>query len=325
MVNEASGIVPKLPPDLAKTLVNRARRDVYRNSLWSFLLFEANWTSPAIINAGTVHVTQGQNTVTFNAAASAAISAIAFQPPSTITQRQFRVGIGTIYNIWAINTLNPSAIVLTLDRSYQEPSATAATYAISQCYYPSPMADFWQWLSIRDIVNYCELITNKTRAWVDMQDPQRSMFFIPTHVVPYQVDLNPASPTSGWLMHELWGPPQYVLTYQLYGLRKGVDLVKPTDALPPQVGEDLVMEMVKVKAYEWAEANKTDSRMAGSDFRFLIAESKTEYRRLLKEYRMQDRSVVDNFSRKLRRGGSYAQMSGWYSSLPGYAAPGASW
>jgi hypothetical protein len=325
MVDETCGLVPKLAPDFAKTLVNRAWRDVRRQCLWSFLLFDANWTSPAIVNAGTVTVTQGQNTVTFNAAASAAINAVAFSPPSQIIQRQFRVGIGTVYNIWGLDATNPSAVVLTLDRIYQEPSGTNVPYSISQCYYPSPMLDFWQWLSIRDIINYNELATNKTRAWLDFQDPQRSLFFIPTHVVPYQVDQNPASLTPGYLMHELWGPPQYVLTYQLYGLRKGVDLVNASDTLPTQVGEDCVMELVKGKAYEWAEANKQDSRMTGSDFRFLITGAKAEYRRLFREYRMQDRAAVDNYSRRLRRGWSYNTLNGWYNSAASVAGSPLPW
>ena len=74
MWNEATGIVPKLPTNYAQTLVNRAWRDVRRQSLWSFLMFEANWTSPGIINAGTVSVVQGQTTITFNAAATAALA-----------------------------------------------------------------------------------------------------------------------------------------------------------------------------------------------------------------------------------------------------------
>jgi hypothetical protein len=238
MASELTGVVPKLSYDYAKTLVNRSWRDVRRKNLWSFLLFESNWTSPALINSGAVAVTQGQNTVTFNATASAAITAAALQPPSQIIQRQFRVGIGTIYNIWAIDTTVPTAVVLTLDRNYQEPTNASTPYTILQCYYASLVPDFWTWISVRDIVNFNDLITTVKRAQFDLWDPQRTLWYIPTHVAPYELDLNPASSTYQYQLFELWGQPQYVLTYQLYLLRKGQDLVNPNDTLPPQIGED---------------------------------------------------------------------------------------
>ena len=321
MYSEATGIVPKLPPDYAKTLVNRAWRDVRRKSLWSFLLFESNWTSPNVVNAGSVTTVQGQNTITFNVAATASINAIGTFP-SPAAGRQFRIGVGTIYTIW---NWVPGTGVATLDRPYQESSATGASYSIYQCYYPAPMQDFWQWLSVRDMVNYNDLITTKSRAWIDEHDPQRMIFYIPTHVVPYQIDQNPASATAGWQTFELWGQPQYQLTYQLYGLRKGTDLVNPTDTLPPQIGEDCVMALTRAYAYEWAEANKVDSREMGSDFRFLIGDAKADFKRLYQEYRLQDRAAVDNFATKLKRGWSWPNMDGWYSGIGGVASPGAAW
>jgi hypothetical protein len=325
MWNEVTGLVPKFPADYAKTLVQRAWRDVRRQNLWSFLLYESNWTSPAILNAGTVTVTQGLSTITFNAAASAAINAVALMPPSPVTQRQFRVGIGTIYNIWGLNAANPSAVVLTLDRNYQEPSGAGIPYSIYQCYYPSPVQDFWCWMSVRDMINYNTLITTAKRAEIDQRDPQRTIYYIPTHVLPYETDLNPSSPTYRNLMFELWGQPQYVLTYQLYLLRKGMAFNADSDTLPPQIGEDCVIALASKYAYQWAEANKVDSRMTGSDYRFLVGQAEADYKRLFREYRMQDRSSVDNFATKLRRGWAWPQLCGWYSSIAGQASPGAPW
>ena len=71
MSAEVVGSVPKMPVDYAYTCVSRAYKDVRRQNLWSFLLFDANWTTPSIVNAGTVTVTQGSKTVVFDAAASA--------------------------------------------------------------------------------------------------------------------------------------------------------------------------------------------------------------------------------------------------------------
>ncbi len=320
MATEATGIIPKMPYDYAKTLVNRAYRDVRRQSLWSFLLFEANWTSPNLVNAGTVAVTQGLNTVQFDGPATAAITAIGFTP-SPVTQRQFRIGVGTIYNIW---DYDPGTGIATLDRAYQEVSAATASYVIYQCYYPAPMQDFWQWLAIKDMVNWIDLVTTKQRVDIDRLDPQRTVYFLPTHVVPYQVDQNPNSATFGWQLFELWGQPQYMLSYTLYGLRKGVDLVMPSDTVPPGF-EDVLMAMVRKYAYEWAEANRTDIRNQGSDFRFLIGDAQADYNRLFREYRRQDRALVDNFRTRLRKGDGFPNLYGWYSSIAGFASPGVPW
>lgn len=325
MVSEATGIVPKLPNDYAKTLVNRAWRDVRRQNLWSFLLFESNWTTPPLITGGTVAVVQGQNTITFDPAVAApALKAVATggNVPTPVIARQFRIGVGTIYNIWAYDSATG---VATLDRNYQEVSNPASSFMVFQCYYAAPMKDFWQWISVRDMVNWNDLITTLKRSEIDQFDPQRTCYYIPTHVVPYQSDMNPASPTYMWPMFELWGVPQYTLTYQLYGLRKGAELAQPTDVLPPQVGEDCVMALTKKYCYEWAEANKSDERSMGSDYRFLMGDTMADYKRLFSEYRRQDRAMIDNFRTKLRRTWSYPNLFGWYSSIAGAASPGAAW
>jgi hypothetical protein len=328
MANELTGVVSQMPPDYAKTCVQRAWADVQRHNLWSFLMFEANWTSPAIVNAGTVTVTQGNNTVVFNSSAATAINAIGLFPSSVIA-RQFRVGIGTIYNIWKWDGVNTA----TLDRKYQEASGSNIPYAIYQAYYPSPVKDFWTWLNVRDIVNFNDLITNRNRDWIDLKDPQRSIYYIPTHVVPYQLDLNPDSPTYQYPMFELWGQPQYQLTYQLAGLRKSWPLVNPTDTLPQQVGEDCVMSLARYYGYQWAEANYQREWGPKPNYTWLMREEVSNdrrrgvgiYNRLFAEYRMQDRSTMDNFKTRLRRGWSFPNADGWYSSIAGQATPGAPW
>jgi hypothetical protein len=329
MTSELTGAVPKFPFPYAKTIINRARRDIYRKNLWSFLLFEANWTTPALITGGTVTTTQGLNTIVFDATASPLITAVALAGPfpTNILQRQFRIGVGTIYNIWGYSQA-AGIVTLTLDRPMAEASASQSSYMIFQCYYPSPMKDFWQWKMIRDMTNWNPLNTRCTRGQIDLWDPQRTAYYIPTHVVAYQLDKNPNSGTRDFLLHELWGVPQYALTYQLYGLRKGVELVADTDTLPPEVGEDCVMALSRAYAYEWVEANWQSvmpNAKGKPNFQFLIADAKSDYKRLFSEYRMQDRAAVDNFSTRLQRSSSFPNLYGWYSSIAGVASPGAPW
>ena len=51
------------------------------------------------------------------------------------------------------------------------------------------------------------------------------------------------------------------------------------DTLPFAVGEDVVIEGAKIKAYEWAEANKGSMprNAGGTDFRFLIGNAKADH------------------------------------------------
>jgi hypothetical protein len=328
MAAELQGVAPQIPIDYCKTLVNRARADVYRKNLWSFQMFEANWTSPPQINAGTVTVTQGSNQVVFDATAAAVINAVG-SVPSQIIQRQFRVGIGTIYNIWGWDGVNTA----TLDRLYAEPSGSTVAYMIYQCYYAAPMQDFKTWLTVRDIINFNDLILNKNRDWADQRDPQRSLYYIPTHVLPYSVDLNPASPTYRNQMFELWSQPTFQLVYQLWGLRKGVEFVNDGDELPPQLGEDCLMALAKYGAYQWCEANWNPTMGKQKPNYLALMQGLVnnnpkrggpgEYNRLYGEYRMQDRSAVNNFLSTMRRRWSWPTTDGWYSSVAGYANPGA--
>lgn len=329
LYNELTGSIPKLDLDFSKTLINRSYSDIRRRNLWAFQLFEGNWISPSIVNAGTVTTVQGTNTVTFDAAGSAAVTALSLLGPfpTPLIQRQFRVGsASTIYNIWAYDATVPTAVVLTLDRPYVEAGGTSS-YSIYQCYYPAPMQDWLTWISVRDMTNFNDLRTLTTRAELDLRDPQRSIFYLPTDVAPYQNDMNPASPTYGFQLFELWGQPQYVLPYQLYGIRRGPPLVNDTDTLPFAIGEDVVIEGAKIKAYEWAEANKGSMprNAGGTDFRFLIGNSKAEFERLIKSYRKDDRERVDNWFTVRRRTTWLPNVYGFFNSIAGTANPGAPW
>jgi len=327
MTSELSGCIAKLPIDYAGTLVNRAWRDIRRQNLWSFQLFESNWVSPNLINAGTVTTTQGANTVVFDATASTALAAV--YPggpfPAGLLSRQFRVGISTIYNIWAYS-ISSGIVTLTLDRPYTDVSGVGQPYSIFQCYYAAPFQDFWRWINIRDIINFNNLNINGTRKQVDEMDPQRTLFYLPTWVVPYQNDMNPLSPTYTWPLFELWGQPQYTLTYQLYGIRRGAPLVLDTDTLPPPIGEDVVIALAQAYAYQWAEGNKGDMpRNAGSDYKFLIGAAMAEHKRLLRDYRRADRELIDNYYDIYRRPQVFTNVFGYYNSIGASANPGAAW
>lgn len=321
MYSEVRGAVPKLPVALARKLIQRAWADVRRKNLWSFQLYDGpQWIAPPQITDGTVHVINGSNQVVVSGNAATAIDTIN-TTYSLITARQFRVAIGTIYNIWGWDS---GTQTLTLDRVYGEATNIAAEYSIYQVYYPAPYQDHLRFISIRDMQNFIDLFIDKTRAMIDATDPQRSWYYFPTDVVYYQQNQNPNASTYLWPMYELWGAPTYALNYQLYGIRRGPNLTLNTDVLPPAVGEDCVIEKAKWYAYQWAEANKGEMpKNQGADFKFLMGESQNEYTRLFKDYRRQDRETVNNWF-AVRRISMYGKYFAYYNSVGGTAYPGAS-
>lgn len=326
MQYELRAQVPKIDPTFARTLINRGWKTVREANLWSFQLFEGQWIAPPQYVGASCTVTQGSATVTLSTADSTNLAAfLVGQNYSLITQRQFRVGASGIYNIWGY-TPGTNA-TLTLDRWYGEPSSTSIGFRIYQSYYVpqafnAALPDFRSWLTVRDIQNFRTLfVTRYNRRDLDVQDPQRTWFGIPTDVVPYQIDQNPNSASYRLFMYELWGAPTYSWNYQLLGIRKGLDLVNPTDTLPPQVTQETVIAYAKYFAYQWAEANKDMSpRSSGPDWKFLMGAAQKEGQELMKRDRRADRETVDNWFLEHRLGRVWPEAH--YTTQSGYANPG---
>lgn len=319
MAAELRGTVPKCPFPLLKTWINRAYKEVRDRNLWSFQLAEGQWISPGQITAGVATATQGSKIVQMDETAAAAINSEGTTAFSLITQRQFRIASGGVYNIYG---WNPTTMQLTLDRMYGETTSTSASYFIYQVYYPVPVKSFLRFISVRDMFNFVDLFIATTREELDQNDPQRTWYYFPTHVVPYKIDSNPASATYGWMLYELWGAPQYSLNYQLLYIDKGKDLVNPTDILPYAIGEDVVLAKARVYAYEWAEAKKGAlERNQGPDYRFLMGAAQKDYDFLFKNYRREDRETCDNFF-CAGRTSLYGRFFAQYNSISGTANPG---
>lgn len=335
LIAELRGAVPKVPIAFCKTLINRSWREIRESMLWSFNLLEYSWISPTPVTAGTVTVVQGSATIVFDATAIAAINA-ASTSFSLITQRQFRQqASGGIYNILALDPGFGANGTAYLDRIFGDPSAVGSSYQIYQLYYTPPVQDFLTLISVRNPTMYLNLDLTKNKDWVDARDPQRSWYQFPTHVIPWGRDLrqgsftpvagppvqNVTSATFNFPLFELWGQPVTFFTYQCYGLRRGSDLVNPSDVLPPPVGDDLVLARAYYYAYQWAEANKDQQpRSSGPDFRFLMTSKEKEFRDLLRLYRKQDMETVNNYFHQ-RDPDITAHAYGYYNTLAKTAGP----
>jgi hypothetical protein len=300
MIAEARGTVPNYSALLARKHIREAWTDIRKMKGWSFQLCNGGFATPGLVNQGSATTTLGSPTVTGDATASAAW-AVSSTAISLITQRQFRVGASTIYNIIAADFTIPTAAVLTLDRPWIDRfSGSGQGYSIYQCYYPVPVQDFAAWESVVDVNNAIDLCAGTAKKYVDQAnnyDPQRQIFSNPGSIIPYQVDARPGSATLGWMMYELYPQPQTQYAYSTWYSRDGADLVNPTDTAPFPITEHLIKTLARVKAYEWAEANKNaaNPRGAGADFRFLMGAAAKEAAAMLKEIRMEDRDRVDMY------------------------------
>ena len=328
MMAEVHGSVPKLPIAYSKTLVNRAWSRVRNSNLWSFNLFVSNWiTPPPLIGVGGVTTTQGSPNILFDATATTAINNFQTANPYVlVTQLQFRVGVGDIYSLISYTPGTGAAV---LDRPFADPSVADLSFQLYQLYYPVPFKDFLTWLSIRNPQMFLSFDLTRTRSWLDSVDPQRTWYQFPTKAVAFGIDTRGQgtinqSATLGFQLYELWGQPVTPFTYACYGIRKGSDLAAPTDTLPVQVGEDLVVAKAREYAYEWAEANKAMApRAVGPNFQFLIAECRQIYKELLIQYRRQDKEFVDSYCATV--GQPFATVAGIYNTIAGVASPYAPW
>jgi hypothetical protein len=324
--------VPFIPVELCKLLVNRARRDIYSSRLWSFLIVESQLTSPPLISAGSATFTQYGSTVTGDAIASAAWTGLS---NPLLTQRQLRQSGGPIYNIIAADFTNPAAVVLTLDRPYQEPSGAGLVYQMYQCYYPptdpttnAPTADFVKWLSVYDPINGYPLKLNYTQQWLNSADPKRGNMGQPYRVVTYKdiADSN-GDPTP---FFELWPHPTDGVSRKCFYLKGALDFRAPTDALPSELPVELLEVRARYRAYEWAEANKGNhpnlqkTNWMAMRVELMNPRDRSSYPYLLRKAQTEDENRMPiNFVKFLESGwrfpidSNFLQSHAWSWELPG--------
>lgn len=321
MLFELTGSVPGLDSQLAATLVSEAWSDIRKLGGWSFQLFNLGFATPPMVSAGTVSIYYGTPLVTGDARAVAAWN-LASYPGNFLTQRQFRTIGGTIYNILAYDGVD----TLTLDRNYIDrlPNLMGVnpglSYTIYQPYHVTPFLDFRRYLAVLDVTNVNWLRTRAERARVDIADPQRQIFSNPLMLVQHGTDQRTTSSTPGYPVLELYPHPTQIFTYSTWGERFGTnfDLVNMTDTLPVPITESVVKSKARIRAYEWAEANKdpANPRGAGADYRFLVGLAQAEHQASLLECRKRDRDATDVFNHTMTRLGAPAPLP-WYNQATG--------
>jgi hypothetical protein len=287
---------PTLSPILAQRLVNRARSDVYSQRRWSFLLAEGVLTVPSAITSGTVTVEQNSATVTPDSTALTALNAAGATP--LLGKRQFSLGTGSpIYNI-----ADYDGATITLDRPYRESDLSGSSYQVFCCYFDPPSTDFVSFIAVKDIQNSYNLRLNFSYREMNRFDPQRATVGDPLYIASYI----PAS--DGTPRFELWPHPSTAKSYHCLYQRRGEDFTLNTESLPSVVPEALLMERACYYAYQWAMQTGQMPQGKAVDWRFLMQQSSTEYKDLLRRTAREDNEA-------------YEEMYNSFSARSGYLSP----
>lgn len=147
-----------------------------------------------------------------------------------------------------------------LARMFNEDTNSNASALLYRVYY-SPLTTDFQRLD-----HLTDPITGYQFGWevnpidlLDRIDPQRS-----STTEPYQLFYHHFNATTGLPVYELWPGPSVQRAYTVSFWRLGLPFVNDTDALPPQITEELLLLRAKYLAYEWGAANEPDPQKSKS-------------------------------------------------------------
>lgn len=329
MTSELTEIVPAMSRGRARRLINRAWKVVQDSCLWSFQLNQGGFSTPEITTAGTFSVTLGQSTITGDATASAAWQALpSYWAP---TLQQIRAQGFSIYSVIAMDTTNPNAVVLTLDRPFVDPLPffTGVGYQMFQAYIPAPLR-FKRWLTIADMFNCWSLDIWTSRRTIDLADPARLYTSNPSMALGLGQDRRGAgtlyaSATLGQQLFELYPNPQTEISYQTYYVAEAPYLINNSDTLPDPIDEELVTQKALTWAYRDAEGRKDimAAKGAGANFLALKKDSETDFLARLKTLRLLDRDAVDSYKANMKSATTGFQGMPYYNAPAGRANMGA--
>lgn len=301
MFSELEELVPGMSRPRAKKLINRAWKYVQDSCLWSFQLGQGGFSTPEVTTAGSISCSIGSNTVTGDAVASAAWTALPFYWSPTV--QQIRAQGFSIYSVIAIDTTTPTAVVLTLDRPFVDPLPffTGVGYQMFQAYIPAPVG-FKRWLTIADMFNCWALDLWTSRRTIDLRDPARLYTSNPAMALGLGQDRRGAgtvnrSATFGQQLYELYPNPQTEISYQTYYVAEAPYLVANDDTLPDPIDEEVVTQKALTWAYRDAEARRDVMAAKGTvgNYLGLKKDSEADFLTRLKTLRIIDRDAVDSY------------------------------
>ena len=327
MTSELTDLVPALSRVRAKRLINRSFKIVQDSMLWSFQLQQGGFSTPNVSTGGSCTFALGSNQVIGDAAASAQWLALPFYwSPTT---QQIRAQGYSVYSIIAMDTTNPAAIVLTLDRNFIDPLPfyTGVAYQMYGAYIPAPVG-FKRWLNVADMFDQWSMDIWTGRRSQDLVDPSRQIASNPYRMLPLGTDRRGAgtstpSATLNQQLYELYPYPTTKIAYQWYAVVEWPYLANNSDMLPSQISEEVVTQKALTWAYRDAEGRRDimAAKGAGANFLGLKKEAETDFLTRLKTLRLLDRDAVDSYMVDMRAAMSRMTVGPWFNSSTMRSSP----
>lgn len=177
----------------------------------------------------------------------------------------------------ASTTVGPNATVtwgstITLARVFNESTSSSTNALLYRVYY-SPLTTDFQRLD-----HLVDSITGYEFGWdvesidqLDRMDPQRASI-----TQPYRLFFHHFNSTTGLPVWELWPGPTIQRAYTAAIWRLGFPFSADTDALPPQITEELLLLRARYLAYEWA-ASVDPNPQRQRNYMALMANAKSKY------------------------------------------------
>lgn len=161
---------------------------------------------------------------------------------------------------------------ITLTRNFNEATNNSASASLYRIYYSPLTIDFHR------IDHLTDPVTGYEFGWdilpideLDRRDPQRS-----STTEPYQLFFHHFDSVAGLPVWELWPGPTVSRAYTVTFWKLGLPFSADTDALPPQITEELLLLRARYLAYEWGAAHEADPRKAQS-YLALMGSAKSKY------------------------------------------------
>ena len=323
LYNELVGWIPKLDPNHARTLLQRAWDDIRNEWNWSFLQQRGVLFSPALITTGTVSVTQFSASFQMSAAAITALASIS---NPVITQRQIRIG----QRIFTVATYDSGTGAGTFDDIYYDATNATAGYQLYRCYYGPPLdvtggevTDFYTYRSIYDPVSNKWLFPlHGQQADLNSRDPNRLAFGNPQSMYAYRtsVVLDPITSAPTYVpLFEMYPHPTAARVYPCVYFRRGGDMVL-TEILPQSIPDQLIIERALWYGCKWAAMNQARwPELAGINWRLQSDDHARAYLEILKgSVRIDEELMIESMIPDFHRRPQVIDMAKWpgYSSIP---------
>lgn len=221
----------------AQNIVRNAYRRLYKRRRWSWLIKPSQFVVPQLINAGTVAVTIGSQTVVGTGTAF----------DSSMVGLQFRVATtGPIYDIQAVT--DATHLTLSLPWAFTQ-SFTSVGYQIYRCFF-TPPSDFHEFVSLWDPNYNWQLNLNVDQRTINAYDAQRANFQ-QAYVVSFRDYSQDAHGNPVIPRYELWPHNQTKYVYPFLYVMQPPDVSGANVVLPQYITGDVLMEMSIEDVARW--------------------------------------------------------------------------